>query len=93
VIDWKIKETNQIPVRLGGTLYFGLIDRTLPAAIGDLQNFKLGTLDVSKKFVQFANLAGSLPGFPHPFGGIIGEDLLWDHQAILDIGGRTLYLK
>ena len=93
VIDWKIKETNQIPVRYGGTLYFGLIDRTVPTAMGDLQNFELRNLDVSKKFVEFANLAGSLLGFSHPFGGIIGEDLLWDHQAILDIGGRTLYLK
>jgi Aspartyl protease len=93
VIDWKIKETNQIPIRFSGTLYFGSIDRTLPVSIGDLQNFKLGTLDVSKKFVQFAHLAISLLGFSHPFGGIIGGDLLWDHQAILDIGGRTLYLK
>jgi hypothetical protein len=93
VIDWKIKETNQIPVRFSGILYFGFIDRTLPTSMGDLQNFKLGTLDVSKKFVKFANLGGSLRGFSHPFGGIIGEDFLWDHQAILDIGGRTLYLK
>jgi hypothetical protein len=93
VIDWKIKETNQIPVRFSGTLYFGFIDRTLPTAMGDLQNFKLETLDVSKKFIQFAKLGSSLPGLSHPFGGIIGEDLLWDHQAILDIGGRTLYLK
>jgi hypothetical protein len=93
VIDWGIKEANQIPVRFSGTLYFGLIDRTLPAAMGELQNFKLGTLDVSKKFAQFAKLAFSPPGFSHAFGGIIGEDLLWDHHAILDIGGRTLYLK
>jgi hypothetical protein len=93
VFDWKIKESNQIPVRPSGILYFGLVDRTVPTAMGDLQNFKLGTLDVSKKFVEFANLAGSVHGFSHPFGGIIGEDLLWAHQAILDIGGRTLYLK
>jgi hypothetical protein len=93
VIDWKIKETNQIPVRYGGTLYFGLIDRTVPTAMGDLQNFKLGTLDVSKKFVQFASLGSSLRGFSHPFGGIIGEDFLWNHQASLDVGGRILYLK
>jgi hypothetical protein len=93
VIDWKIKETNQIPVRYGGILYFGLVDRTVPTAMGDLQNFKLGILDVSKKFVQFASLGSSLRGFSHPFGGIIGEDFLWDHQANLDVGGRTLYLK
>jgi hypothetical protein len=93
VIDWKIKEANQIPVRLNGILYFGLIDRQRLVAIGDLRNFKLGTLDVSRKFVQFADLAVSPLGFSHPFGGIIGEDVLWDHQATLDIGGRTLYLK
>ena len=93
VFDWKIKETNQIPVKLRGRLYFGLVDKQLLVATEDLRNFKLGTLDVSRKFAQFADLRISPPGFSHPFGGIIGEDLLWDHQAILDIGGRTLYLK
>jgi hypothetical protein len=93
VIDWKIKEADQIPVRPSGILYFGLVDRTVLTAMGDLQNFQLGTLDVSKKFVQFAGLGRSLRGFSHPFGGIIGEDFLWAHEAILDIGGRALYLK
>jgi Aspartyl protease len=93
VIDWKIKETNQIPVRDSGTLHFGSVDRTVLTAMGDLQNFRLGTLEVSKKGVEFAHLAILLLGFSRPFGGIVGEDLLWDHQAILDIGGRTLYLK
>lgn len=93
VIDWKIKETNQIPVRSRGTLYYALTGRTLPVSIGDLQNFELGNLDLSRKFAQFANLAVSPIGFSHPFGGTLGEDILWDHQAILDIGGRTLYLK
>jgi hypothetical protein len=93
VIDKKIKESNQIPVRPSGILYFGLVDKTVTTAMGDLKNFKLGSLDVSKKFVEFADLAGSMPSFSHPFGGIIGEDLLWAHHATLDIGGRTLYLK
>jgi Aspartyl protease len=95
VIDWKIKETYRIPVRSGGALYqpFGFNDRTVLVATGDLQNLKLGSLVVSKKSVEFADLGISPPGFSHPFGGIIGEDLLWAHQAILDIGGRTLYLN
>ena len=93
VIDWKIKETNQIPVRYTGTLYFVLTAGLLQTSNGDLQNLKIGSLDVSKKYVGFARLTISLLGFSHPFGGIIGGDLLWDHQAILDIGERTLYLK
>ena len=93
VIDWKIKETNQIPVRPSGTLHFVLTAGLLQTSNGDLQNLKIGLLDVSKKYVQFARLTISLLGFSHPFGGIIGGDLLWDHQAILDIGERTLYLK
>jgi hypothetical protein len=61
--------------------------------MGDVQNFKLGTVDVSRKFVQFARLVIWPAGFSHPFGGIIGEDILWAHQAILDVGERKLYLK
>ena len=93
VIDWKIKETNQIPVRSSGTLHFVLTAGLLQTSNGDLQNLKIGSLDVSKKYIQFARLTILLLGFSHPFGGIIGGDLLWDHEAILDIGERTLYLK
>ena len=40
-----------------------------------------------------AEIANLQNGFSHAFGGIIGEDILWRHEAILDLGGRALYLK
>jgi Aspartyl protease len=93
VLDWKVKEANQIPVRPNGILIFEAANKGTSSWMGELPNFKLGSLDVSRKSVQFARLSVFSPGFSHPFGGIIGEEFLWDHQAILDIGGRTLYLK
>jgi hypothetical protein len=93
VIDWSIKEANQIPVRYSGTIFLDFGQARVPSAIGQLQNFELGTVKVSANAIQFAKLPKAGAGFSHPFGGIIGADLLWEHQAILDIGGRALYLK
>jgi hypothetical protein len=93
VLQLAIKEAARIPFWSNGIVYFGLGQGYLRAARGQLSSFKLGTQDVSGKIIQFANLPNLHTGFSHPFGGIIGEDLLWAHQAILDIGGRALYLK
>jgi hypothetical protein len=93
VLQLAIKVRNRIPVWSNGAVYFGLEQGNIPAVSGQLPSFKLGTQDVSGKTVQFANLPNLKTGFSHPFGGIIGADLLWAHQAILDIGGRALFLK
>ena len=62
-------------------------------ASGELPSLKLGTQDTSQRAVQFADLPNQQNGFSHAFGGIIGEDILWRREAILDIRGRALYLK
>jgi hypothetical protein len=93
VIDWDIKEANRIPVRFNSIVFLGFGQASVAAAIGQLQNFKLGAVNISATAIQFAKLPKARTGFSHPFGGIIGLDLLWEHQAVLDIGGRALYLK
>jgi Aspartyl protease len=93
VIDWNIKEANRIPVRFTGTVFLGFGEASRASAIGQLQNFKVGAVNVTANAVQFAKIPKVRAGFSHPFGGIIGVDLLWEHLAILDIGGRALYLK
>jgi hypothetical protein len=75
-----------------GSVYFAL-GQLARATSGRLAGFKLGTQDMSGDVVQFANIPELQTGFSHPLGGIIGEDLLWAHQAVLDIGGGALYLK
>lgn len=60
---------------------------------GSLPSFRLGDHDLSNSFVGFANLNLHQSEFSHPFGGIIGAEVLWDQRAIIDVGNRALYLK
>jgi aspartyl protease len=60
---------------------------------GPLPGFRLGNHDVGSEFVAFADLNISQGDFSEPFGGIVGAEILWDHQAIIDLGNRALYLK
>jgi predicted aspartyl protease len=57
-------------------------------------DFKLGAYDASGARVGFANLnIHEEIGSSHRFAGFIGLDFLFYRSAIIDIGGRALYLK
>jgi predicted aspartyl protease len=60
---------------------------------GSASNFKLGNYDAKGARITFANLNLSEHGFTHRFAGLIGIDFLYFRSAIIDIGGRALYLK
>ena len=92
ILQSTIKEAAWLFRPYSGSVYFAL-GRLARAASGRLPGFKLGTEDMSGNVVQFATIPELQTGFSHPLGGIIGEDLLWAHQAVLDIGGGALYLK
>jgi predicted aspartyl protease len=57
-----------------------------------LPRFKIGSQDLSDEFVTFANLNVPTNNLKHPFGGIIGADVLFYRSAILDLGNGALYL-
>jgi hypothetical protein len=60
---------------------------------GSASDFKLGNYDAKGARIAFANLNLSEHGFTHTFAGLIGIDFLYFRSAIIDIGGRALYLK
>jgi len=55
-------------------------------------DFKLGAYDASGARVNFTTL-NDQEGASHRFAGFIGLDFLYFRSAIIDIGGRALYLK
>jgi predicted aspartyl protease len=57
-----------------------------------LPGFKIGNQDLSDEFISFANLNLPIISSKHPFGGIIGADILFYRSAILDLGNGALYL-
>ena len=56
-------------------------------------DFKLGAYDASGARVNFTTLNTQETGSSHRFAGFIGLDFLYYRSAIIDIGGRALYLK
>ena len=60
---------------------------------GAASDFKLGSYDAKGAKLSFANLHLSEHGFTQRFAGLIGMDFLYFRSAIIDIGGRALYLK
>ena len=55
--------------------------------------FKIGSQDLSNYRVGFAESHSFDPGFRHEYGGILGPDVLYYHEALIDLGNRALYLK
>jgi Aspartyl protease len=62
-------------------------------SFGTASDFKLGNYDAKGAKLSFASLHLAERGLTHQFGGIIGTDFLYYRAAIIDIGGRALYLK
>jgi hypothetical protein len=60
---------------------------------GTATDFKLGTYDASGARLGATTLNISDPGSSHRFAGFIGMDFLFYRSAIIDVGGRALYLK
>jgi hypothetical protein len=60
---------------------------------GTATDFKLGTYDASGARLGSTTLNISDPGSSHRFAGLIGMDFLFFRSAIIDVGGRALYLK
>jgi len=56
-------------------------------------DFKLGTYDASGARINFTTLNIQETGASHRLAGFIGLDFLFFRSAIIDIGGRALYLK
>jgi hypothetical protein len=62
-------------------------------SLAPLSDFKVGDYDARGAYVGFAAFPFNEPGLEHSFAGLIGADFLGYRSAIIDIGGRTLYLK
>lgn len=63
-------------------------------SVGAPSDFKLGAYDASGARVNFTTLnIQEQVGSSHRFAGFIGLDFLYLRSAIIDIGGRALYLK
>jgi len=63
-------------------------------SFGEATDFKLGTYNASGARIGATTLnLHETPGSANRFAGFIGMDFLFFRSAIIDVGGRALYLK
>jgi len=62
-------------------------------SFGDATDFKVGGYDAKGARLGFTTLNFANPGATHRFAGFLGMDFLFFRSAIIDVGGRALYLK
>jgi len=94
-LDESIRSASKVPYwesmsKIGGPFHDF---KNASVSFGTASDFKLGNYDAKGTKVSFANLHLAESGFTHQFGGILGLDFLYYRSAIIDIGGRALYLK
>ena len=94
-LDDSVRSISKVPFwettsRMGGPFHDF---KNASVSYGSASDFKLGNYDAKGAKLSFANLHISESGFTHRFAGLIGMDFLYYRSAIIDIGGRALYLK
>jgi hypothetical protein len=95
MLDESIRSTANVPfwetaAKIGGPFHDF---KNASLSYGSASDFKLGNYDAKGAKIAFANLHLSEQSFTHRFAGLIGTDFLYFRSAIIDIGGRALYLK
>lgn len=68
-------------------------DKESGYSFGDATDFKLASYDAKGARLGFTSLNLPNPGSTHRFAGFLGMDFLFYRSAIIDVGGRALYLK
>jgi predicted aspartyl protease len=97
VLENWVRTAANIPYVNAGEITLPFTDiKNARLTYGKATDFKLGSYDAKGALVGFAptNLeATGFGGFSHQLAGTIGIDFLYYRSAIIDIGGRALYLK
>jgi hypothetical protein len=97
VLDDSVRAAAKIPyANLGGiTLPFTDV-KNARLTYGIATDFKLANYNAKGALLSFAPVNLQAEGFgrfSHPLAGTIGIDFLYYRSALIDIGGRALYLK
>lgn len=88
VLEESVRRRANIPFNRVGTLTLPFIrGAVFRVNSGTAGQFKIGDYDAKGATLCFASFS------LRPFAGIIGVDFLYYRSALIDIGGRALYLK
>jgi len=88
LLEESVRRRANIPFNKAGALTLPFVSGAVfRVKSGTADQFKIGDYDAKGATLCFASFS------PRPFAGLIGVDFLYYRSALIDIGGRALYLK
>ena len=95
MIDQSVVDEDRLPYRLTNSIVKSpmneFADSKVIQVIGT--RFQLGDYDLSDRKILAASLHLTKTARGDIWAGLIGADILWDYDAVIDFGSNTLYLR
>jgi hypothetical protein len=95
MIEQSIVDQDRLPSRLTNSLVRSPMNEFADSKVSQVigTRFQLGDYDLSKRKILAASLHLAESDRGDIWAGLIGADILWDYDAVIDFGSNTLYLR
>lgn len=95
MIEQSIVDRDRLPSRLTNSLVRSPMNEFADSKVSQVigTRFQLGDYDLSKRKILAASLQLTKSDRGDIWAGLIGADILWDYDAVIDFGSNTLYLR
>jgi hypothetical protein len=95
MIEQSIVDQDRLPSRLTNSIVRSPMNEFADSKVSQVigTRFQLGNYDLSKRKILAASLHLTKSDRGDIWAGLIGADILWDYDAVIDFGSDTLYLR
>jgi hypothetical protein len=95
MIDQSIVEQDRLPSRLTNSVVRSPMKEFKDSKVSQVVDtrFSLGDFDLSDRKILAASFHLTNSNHGDIWAGLIGADVLWDYDAVIDLGSNTLYLR
>ena len=95
MIEQSIVDRDRVPSRLTKSVVRSPMDEFTDSKVSQVTGtrFELGDFDISDRKISAATLRLTKSDRGDIWAGLIGADILWDYDAVIDFGSNMLYLR
>jgi hypothetical protein len=95
MIEQSIVDGNRLPSRLTNSVVRSPMNEFTDSKVSQVisTRFQLGDCDISDRKILTASLHLTKSDWGEIWAGLIGADILWDYDAVIDFGSDMLYLR
>ena len=95
MVEQSVVDRDRLPSRLTNSVVRSPMNEFTDSKVSQVigTRFQLGDCDISDRKILAASLRLTKSDRGDIWAGLIGADILWDYDAVIDFGSDTLYLR